>query len=432
MNKPQKYVVVALGTTGDVYPFMAIALQLQARGHEVYFLANERCEAMVRNAGLAFYPVHAAARSNAAWANPALWDSFKGFGVAWRSVTPALTAAYEFIRNLAAHAQVVVVAHPFAVLGATLAKETLPGITLVSAYLAPGNLRTYVDPLRIGHFEIPSWMPSFMRRLFWNVIDRLIVHPAALSDINQWRGDLGLAPINSFSQHLQNAPDLSIALFPDWFAPAHSDWPKVLRSGDFLLYENRQAILSPALEKFLSEGEAPIVFTPGSAMQHGQQFFQTSLEICQRLNKRAIFLSPYAHHIPAQLPASIIWSDYVPFAALLQRVQALVHHGGIGTCAEALRAGVPQLIVPMAFDQFENACRIEALGVGLRFKRGQYAGEIAFEKLAALLSDPARRPRCREVAKRLVDTRAAQQICELIESVAPVPAPQTTLRSVAA
>src|SRR6202012_1799180 len=55
---------------------------------------------------------------------------------------------------------------------------------------------------------------------------------------------------------------------------------------------------------------------------------------------------------------------YVPLRALLPRCAALVHHGGIGTTAEALRAGVPQVIVPLAFDQFDNAARVRALGAG--------------------------------------------------------------------
>nr|MBA3625578.1 glycosyltransferase [Methylibium sp.] len=59
---------------------------------------------------------------------------------------------------------------------------------------------------------------------------------------------------------------------------------------------------------------------------------------------------------------------YAPFDALLPRLATLVHHGGIGTCAEALAAGVPQIVVPFAHDQFDNAARLERLGLGVTLK----------------------------------------------------------------
>src|SRR5262249_31774015 len=77
----------------------------------------------------------------------------------------------------------------------------------------------------------------------------------------------------------------------------------------------------------------------------------------QRLGRRAVVLTPHREQVPAPLPAGALWLPYVPLAALLPRAAALVHHGGIGTTAEALRAGVPQVIVPLAYDQFDNAAR---------------------------------------------------------------------------
>jgi UDP:flavonoid glycosyltransferase YjiC (YdhE family) len=83
-----------------------------------------------------------------------------------------------------------------------------------------------------------------------------------------------------------------------------------------------------------------------------------------------VLLTPHREQVPQRLPPGMLWLPYVPLRALLPRAAALVHHGGIGTTAEALRAGVPQAIVPLAYDQFDNAARVEALGAGLRVAGG--------------------------------------------------------------
>ncbi|HEY8973571.1 MAG TPA: nucleotide disphospho-sugar-binding domain-containing protein, partial [Burkholderiaceae bacterium] len=90
----------------------------------------------------------------------------------------------------------------------------------------------------------------------------------------------------------------------------------------------------------------------------------------RRLGRRAVVLTPHREQVPAPLPADVLWLPYVPLAALLPRAAALVHHGGIGTTAEALRAGVPQVIVPLAYDQFDNAARVAALQAGARESGG--------------------------------------------------------------
>ena len=112
-------------------------------------------------------------------------------------------------------------------------------------------------------------------------------------------------------------------------------------------------------------GEPPIVFTPGSAMYHGQDFFRASVEACKQLNRRGILLTRHAEQIPADLPATIRHFSYAPFSLLLPRAAALVHHGGIGTSAQAMAAGCRQLITPFAHDQFDNADRLRRLGEGI-------------------------------------------------------------------
>ena len=102
-----------------------------------------------------------------------------------------------------------------------------------------------------------------------------------------------------------------------------------------------------------------MIFTPGSASGHGKAFFETAAATVATLKVRAIFVTQFADQIPASLPREILHVRYAPFARLVPRASALVHHGGIGTAVQAMAAGVPQLVVPVSYDQPDNAARLE-------------------------------------------------------------------------
>jgi len=103
------------------------------------------------------------------------------------------------------------------------------------------------------------------------------------------------------------------------------------------------------------------------------------------LNSCAVFLSRYKNHIPKNLPESIIYCGYAPFNKLLPSSVALVHHGGIGTCAQALRAGILQLLTPFGMDQHDNSSRLIELGVGKEVSMKKYKNSIVADKLRKLL-----------------------------------------------
>ncbi len=154
-----------------------------------------------------------------------------------------------------------------------------------------------------------------------------------------------------------------------------------------------QAALSAELQTFLQAGPAPLVFTPGTGYANPRQYFATALQALQQSGQRAVFLSSYAEQLPP-LPPQVLWQAFAPLASLLPHCAALVHHGGIGSCAEALAAGVPQLIIPSAYDQFDNAARLERLGVGCSLHMRRLKPRRLQAKLAQL---PALRSNCATV-----------------------------------
>lgn len=175
------------------------------------------------------------------------------------------------------------------------------------------------------------------------------------------------------------------------------------------------------LESFLNEGEAPIVFTPGSAITYARAFFQTAADACRMLGRRGILVTRFPDQLPDELPATVRHVDYVPFSALLPRAAAIVHHGGIGTTAHALAAGIPQLVVPRIYDQPDNAGHIRRLGVGDRLGPLRFRGWPAARKLRHLLGSSEVAHRCRVVARKFQEARPLAYTCELIEQVAQEP-----------
>jgi UDP:flavonoid glycosyltransferase YjiC (YdhE family) len=182
--------------------------------------------------------------------------------------------------------------------------------------------------------------------------------------------------------------------------------------------EGQEAGLSEDLEAFLRYGSPPIVFTAGTAMAHGRRFFAESLEAAQRLGRRAILLTQYGEQLPGDLPPGVMAVDFVSLPKLLPRVAALVHHGGIGTTIQALSAGVPQLVVPMSFDQPDNAHRVEQLGVGRVLRPREYVGGRVAAVLGELLVDPRIAARCEEVARWCRAANGARVACDEIERLA--------------
>jgi rhamnosyltransferase subunit B len=175
------------------------------------------------------------------------------------------------------------------------------------------------------------------RRALWRFVEKGWIDPVAITQLNAVRSPLGLSKVHSFLTHITEAPDFSVTLFPSWFAPTVPDWPRPLIEGDFQLFEvAAQGGFSEELSAFLAAGEKPLVFTPGTGNLHATDFFACAVSAVNQIGRRAIFLTRERRQIPARLPESILWQPYVPLSVLLPHAAVLVHHGGIGTTAEAL------------------------------------------------------------------------------------------------
>src|SRR5262249_13389323 len=131
----------------------------------------------------------------------------------------------------------------------------------------------------------------------------------------------------------------------------------------------------------------------------------------------AVLLAKNPRAVPPELPKGIVALDYAPFSRLFPRAAALVHHGGIGTLGEAMRAGRPSLIMPCAWDQPDNADRATRLGLARTIARNRYDPRRASTELRLLLEDPAYAQRASEIAAKVCQEDSVSAACDAIESI---------------
>lgn len=411
-----RILIFPMGSYGDVHPFIGVGKALQARGHEVFIITSGYFEDLARRAGLGFRGVGTVQDFEEVQKDPGLWHPTRAFETL---VKRALNVSYQpivdYARELHQPGNTVMLAGTLAI-GARNAAELL-GCPLATIHLAPCLfLSRYRMPLLHGA-PMPQWAPGFMKAFQWWFGNR-VADGHVLPELNRFRASLGLPPARDIIKRWWHSPDRVIGLFPEWFGPPQPDWPRQTRLTGFPMFDEAGLVETPPeVEAYLASGEPPIVFTPGSAMAQGQAFFARAVEALKLLGRRGLLLTRFPETVPRELPPGVRQFDYVPFSKVLPRAAALVYHGGVGTCAQALRAGIPHLVYHMAHDQLDNLSRVRDLGVGDGLSPKQFAPKRVAAMLQRLIHDPGVKARATEIAGRFTPEDWIRQTCELVEEL---------------
>jgi rhamnosyltransferase subunit B len=408
--------ISCVGSAGDVHPFIAIGQALARRGHEVELVTSTHFAARIEAAGLACTPVGTEADFDHVVHHPDLWNPRTCFPVLWQAISQRLVEAHRLLIARAQPGRTVLVGSTLA-MPVRLAQET-HGLPTAMVHLSPVCMWSAQAPAVLpGLGDLSGW-PTTLVRLIQAAVERGFIDRVVASGFDRIRRDLGLPPVRRVLSHWINSPDLVVCAWPEWFSPKQPDWPAQAVTTGFARWSGTAGqSLAPELLSFLDAGPAPIGFTPGSAMAQGRDFFARALAASAVLNQRALLITPYADQLPNPLPPHAHAVSYAPFDALLPRLAALVHHGGIGTTAQALAACLPQAVLPFAHDQFDNATRLVKRGVALRLTARSSVRQWA-TTLDRLLRDPSIAAACqRHEALMVEDGDAAQRIADLIEAM---------------
>ena len=410
------YLVMPLGSAGDVHPFVGLALELKRRGHSVTLATNGYFANLAERFGLDFIEIGTAEVFHAGIQSPELWHPFRSFKYLYRNmIEPTIRPQFEIIEQQSAKGNTTVLSNCLG-FGALCAQEKL-GVPVVSVHLQPVMLWSRIRPPKMPGMIGPRWLKNGMFQL----AQRLVIDPVVQPSLNAFRAELGLKPVKQVMEWW-HSKSLILCLFPEWYCPAQADWPKPLLQVDFPLWDEREndqhtfaPEVSSVLEPFLRSGPPPIAFTPGSANVFGHRFFRTATQACELNGYRAIFLTRFKEQIPASLPDSILHVPFAPLSLLLPRCAAFVHHGGIGSAAQAIAAGIPQLIRPQAHDQFDNAVRIVEQGIGEMLKPSRFTKHALAAKLRSMLQSEAMSEKCKSVATRMERSRGLVQAVDGLE-----------------
>ena len=375
------FILAPVGSAGDVHPYVGLALAMRDRGHRVTFIVNSYFHDTVARYGFDQVEFGTAEEFLRAANNPNLWHPRRALPhIVKEFIEPYSMLHYETVVDN--HEEGAVVLTSCLGVGALMAQDK-HDIPVITVHLQPGVIWSDISPPKLPGMIGPAWARGIQ---YW--LGRRLVLPWIMTrPINKLRARIDLPPIRDVFDWWHSKSGV-VCLFPEWFCPPAPDWPPVLQS-DFPLWDaGQEQELDDSMEAFLVDGDPPIVFTPGSANIFGSEFFRESIEACSQIGRRALLLTKFQEQIPQNLPQTVGSFAYAPFGKVLPRCAALVHHGGVGSTAQAFRAGIPQLIMALAHDQYDNGHRVDRLGAGRWLPSRNYQAETIAPLLQEILADP--------------------------------------------
>lgn len=416
-NRMGKHILLfPLGSSGDVHPFIGLGRKLLARGHRVTLFTCEHFETAAAKSGLEFVSTYSTEDYFKIQDDPEIWHPTRG-PKAIMAKTQSVESYRDCLRLIAERnvpGETVVVGGTLA-LGPRTVRDHLK-VPLVTVHLQPGVVISVDRPARYAGGNFPAWAPRWLRRAGFYFAEKWIIDPMVAPTVNAFRAELGLPPVKKIMTKYWHSPDAVVGLFPAWYAAPAGDWPAHMRLTSFPLYDEANVRPpTPEHQAFFDAGSPPVVVTFGSAMRHAKPHFAAAAEAIHKIGRRGILLTPYREQVPDPLPPGVIHADYIPLSQILSKAAVMVHHGGIGTAAQTLAAGIPHLVMPMTHDQPDNADRLEKLGVARWLLPAKFTAANVARELETLLADPRFKTAATQYAETLKGEDGLGAAADVIE-----------------
>ena len=425
-----RIVFASLGSLGDLHPLLALARAAGDRGHQPVIAASAGYRDYVESLGFEFHPIRPDFEFEPKLVGR-LFDPKRGPERLMREqIFPSVRETYADLVAATEDADLLLVGELLYVAPLVAAER---GIPWANAILAPTSFLSACDPCVLA--PVPRLYA--LRRLGrwpYRLIFALgrIVTRRWSAPLGKFRRELGFPEGPSPVFDAKHSPLLTLALFPKYLAAPQADWPKhVVQTGFPFFEQTMRPELEGPLARFLAAGEAPVVFTLGSSVvQIARDFYQCAADAAQRVGRRAILLTG-GNALLSKLPDTILALDYAPLDRVLPHAAAVVHQGGIGTCAEALRWGVPSLVIPFGFDQPDNAERLRRAGAASVLRRNRFSADRLAATLGRVLASPSMRARARELATEMQPARDLERSLDALERIGGVSRKNRAIHAVA-
>lgn len=417
-----RILLTTFGSSGDLNPFLAVGLELRARDHQVTFAVERNFQAQVVALGFPFVPLTGEAES-------ALMDHadtlisrstpLASLRILMNEVIlPALRPKITELRAACAEADVMVssaqqLAASFVadLTHIPWASIALSPVLIPSAYIEPQPSPVPIPPALQTIANRASWAMGMMAvRQLWDV------------PINRVRAEYGLAPRRDVAQTGNLSRDLTALAVSPAYTPRPPDWPTWVHQTGFCFWDTPDAWHEPPeLTAFLS-GDRPVVaLSSGSvADKVGSAFdpmYAAGIAAIRKAGARALVIGAPSEALPNPLPDDVQAVNYAPFSRIYPRCAAAIHHGGIGTLAQSLRAGIPALVVPWGVDQFFAGAQLARVGAGRWLRRPDFTAERGAREIAALLAELSYRNRATAIAQQIAAEDGVGAFITLLEKM---------------
>ena len=371
MDKVMNVVISTHGSGGDIVPFVGIAHKLKLAGANVTFLVNEVFREMLEFYDFNVIDISSKSQYLTFNGDSRIWSgNYDSTKIGFENILkPQIEASYEYIAQLEDKKNTLVIGiEPF-FNGALLAAKKF-SMKSVYIYLWPKAIPSLLSPPAPISWGVPNLAPkNFIAGYAMSIRQReakYIQSQDYFWELNGFRRHNGLQVIKDLcTNQLFEDDNLQIGLFPSWFGMPSQDWPinlNMVGFPDFKKTHKKNDLRS--LDKFLLKNPKPIVFTSGTAVFDTENIFTVGRSVCESLGIPGVFVGGDKEFAKEFVSDLCIYIEYADFDQLFPEASLIVHHGGIGTLSQAIRAGVPQLIRPLSFDQPDNAQRIKKLGLG--------------------------------------------------------------------
>lgn len=412
-----RIVFASIGSLGDLHPLLALADESRRRGHQVVITASETYRPYVSALGYDFRRLRPDLDPAPARMEYLSHPTRGPERLMREELFPSVRETYADLLEAARRADVLVVGELLYVAPLVAAKLSIPWANVI---LSPSSFLSACDPCVLA----PAPALHALRHLGrWPHRAIFAIGRAVTSrwgaPLLAFREELGFPPGPSPIFEGKYSDDLVIAGFPRFLAAPQPDWPAaVVQTGfPFFSQPGRPETLEK-LAAFAAAGPPPVVFTLGSTAVHiARDFYDQAAEAARQLGRRAILL--LGKNPPPKTPSTdILALDYAPLDTVLPHAVAVVHHGGVGSCGETLRAGLPSLIIPFGYDQPDNAERLRRLGVARVIRRHQVSRPALVAGLQNIFARPAMTARARELSRQIDPEAATAASLDAIERLA--------------